>query len=148
MKKIIFVVFVIFLVSSCTTVSEDNDTIKAKKLIDYNKMKFDSLPLSGKVVDGVREIEVKAFQFNWEPENIVVRKGEKLRFIVESIDVPHGFELEGISIPGHDTDELIAPGRKKIIEYTAEDSGAWDLVCSGYCGTGHGVMKGMFIVRE
>ena len=48
MKKIIFVVFVIFLVSSCTTVSEDNDTIKAKKLIDEQGDKLLNGLLKGK----------------------------------------------------------------------------------------------------
>ncbi len=148
MKKIIYtiIVFLLIILSSCD--KGDIDSANAKKLLGYNREKFDKLPLSGKVVNGVREIEIKAFQFNWEPENIVVKKGEKLKLTIESMDVPHGFELEGLVIPGYDINKLIMPGTKEVIEFTPQDKGTWDLVCTGYCGTGHATMKGMFIVRE
>ncbi|HLC49962.1 MAG TPA: hypothetical protein VJI97_00875 [Candidatus Nanoarchaeia archaeon] len=147
MKKIIVIlVFAIFLISSCS--QRGTDAAKAKKLIDYNKKKFDSLPLSGKIVNGIREINIKGSQYEWEPENIVVSKGDKVRLIVESIDVPHGFEIEGIQIPEWNPDNLIKKGDKATLEFTAKDSGVWDTICSGYCGPGHGTMKRKFIVRE
>src|SRR3989338_6153608 len=112
MKKIIaFLFIIIFLLSSCSP-KEDQDTSKAKKIIEYNKKKFDSLTLSGKVVDGAREIEVKGSQYEWQPENIAVKKGEKIRLLVTSLDVPHGFEIEGFVIPGWDVDNLIKKGEK------------------------------------
>ena len=150
MKKTIFAIFVLSLVfiNACNKVSEDTDTPNAKKLLAYNKEKFDKLPLTGNLVNGVREIEVKGFQFNWEPANIVVKKGEKLKIIVESMDVPHGFELEGLVIPNYDINKLILPGKKEVIEFTPQDAGTWDMVCTGYCGQGHATMKGLFIVRE
>ena len=148
MKKITFsVLILIFLVSACSP-KEDEDAIKARKIIEYNKNKFESLPLSGKIIDGVREINIKAVQYRWEPDTIVVNKGDKIRFIVETADVPHGFELEGINIPGWDTDTLIVKGDKKIIELVAEDVGTWDIVCTVYCGPGHAGMKGKYIVRD
>jgi len=53
MKKIIaLLAFALILVSACSQV-EDEDSIKAKKIIDYHKKKFDALPLSGKIVDGL-----------------------------------------------------------------------------------------------
>ena len=147
MKKIIVIlVFAIFLISSCS--QRGTDAAKAKKLIDYNKKKFYSLPLSGKIVNGIREINIKGSQYEWEPENIVVSKGDKVRLIVESIDVPHGFEIEGIQIPEWNPDNLIKKGDKATLEFTAKDSGVWDTICSGYCGPGHGTMKRKFIVRE
>lgn len=148
MKKIIFsILILVFLVSACSP-KEDEDTIKARKIIEYNKNKFDNLPLSGKMINGVREINIKAVQYRWEPDTIVVNKGDKIRFIVETADVPHGFELEGINIPGWDTDTLIVKGDKKIIELVAEDVGTWDIVCTVYCGPGHAGMKGKYIVRD
>lgn len=147
MKKIfLFLLLIIFLIISCSQ-KEDEDTLKAGKLIDYHKKKFDNLPLSGKVVNGVREIEVKSFQYGWEPENVVVKKGEKIRFIVESVDVPHGFELEGIVIPGWDPDKAIKKGNKVILDVNADEAGTWDMVCTVYCGPGHTGMKGKYIVR-
>lgn len=148
MKKITLIaVLLIIFVSACSS-KENEDMEKARKLIDYNKKKFDSLPLSGKVLNGVREIELKALQYRWEPENIVVNKGDRIRLSVTSEDVPHGFELEGITIPGWMPDNLIKKGDKVTFELTADEAGVWDIVCTGYCGPGHGGMKGKYIVRE
>lgn len=147
MKKIfLFLLLIIFLIGACAP-KEDEDTTKARKIIEYHKNKFDNLPLSGKVINGAREIEVKSIQYRWEPDIIVVKKGEKIRFIIETVDVPHGFELEGIVIPGWDTNKAIRKGNKTILEVTADEAGVWDMVCTIYCGPGHVGMKGKYIVR-
>src|SRR3989338_5940575 len=140
-KTIIFLFIAMVLISACAP-KKDDDTIKAKKLIEYHKNKFDNLPLSGKIVNGIREIEVKAFQYGWEPANIVVKKGEKIRFIIETADVTHGFELEGIIIPGWDPNKAVKKESKTILEINADEAGVWDLVCTAYCGPGHTGMKG------
>src|SRR3989338_868045 len=128
MKKILLILVVlVFLVSACSP-KENEDTLKAKKIIEYHKKKFDNLPLSGKIVDGVREIEVKSIQYRWEPDTIVVKKGEKIRFIIETVDAPHGFELEGIVIPGWDPDNAVRKGEKTILEVQADEAGMWDMV--------------------
>ena len=146
-KTIIFLFIAMVLISACAP-KKDDDTIKAKKIIEYHKNKFDNLPLSGKIVNGIREIEVKAFQYGWEPANIVVKKGEKIRFIIETADVPHGFELEGIIIPGWDPNKAVKKESKTILEINADEAGVWDLVCTAYCGPGHTGMKGKYIVKN
>jgi cytochrome c oxidase subunit II len=148
MKKIIIALGLLLVLINACSPAESQDTVKARKIIEYHKSKFDNLQLSGKIVEGVREIEVKAMQYSWEPENIVVQKGEDIRFIVGNSDVPHGFELEGIQIPGWDPDTIIKKGDKKIIELNAKDAGEWEIKCTVYCGPGHGGMAGRFIVRE
>ena len=147
MKKILLILVIfIFLFGACS--KKDADTIKAKKIIEYNKKKFDNFPLSGKIVNGVREINVKALQFRWDPDTIVVRKGDKVRFFIESVDVPHGFELEGITIPGWDPDKAIKKDNKTILEITADEAGYWDMVCTVYCGPGHAGMRSKYIVKS
>lgn len=148
MKRITaFLLLLVFLLSACSQ-KEDEDTIKARKIIDYHKKKFDNLPLSGKVVNDVREIEITSIQYRWEPDTVVVKKGEKIKFLITSDDVSHGFELEGIVIPGWDPEKAITKDDKIILEVTAEDAGVWDIVCTIYCGPGHTGMKGKYIVRE
>ena len=146
-KAVLILLLVVFLFSACSP-KEDEDALKAKKIIDYHKKKFDNLPLSGKIVDGVREIEITSIQYRWEPDTVVVKKGEKIRLIVTTADVPHGFELEGIVIPGWDPEKAITKDDKIVLEFTADESGVWDMVCTIYCGPGHTVMKGKYIVRE
>jgi cytochrome c oxidase subunit 2 len=144
---VIVFIFFALLISSCSK-KEDEDTMKARKIIEYHMRKFDSLPLSGELVNGVRQIEVKGSQYTWEPENIVVQRGEKIKLIVTSADVWHGFELEGISIPGWDPDKLIKKGENAVIEFVAQEAGVWDVVCTGYCGPGHATMKRKYVVKE
>ena len=147
MKKILCLLIILaFLISACSS-AEDSDTVKAKKIIDYSKKKFDSLPLSGAVAGGVREVNITSSQFKWEPEVVVLKKGEKTRLIVQTADVQHGFEVEGLQIPNWNPDTIIKKGDTKIIEFTPEDAGTWDMVCTVYCGPGHAEMKGKFIVR-
>lgn len=149
MKKLLFFVIIalmLLLISSCA--KEDSDTMKAKKIIGYHKTKFDSLPLSGTVANGVREIEIRAFQYNWDPENIVVKKGEKIKLFIASEDAPHGFEIEGFTIPNWNIDKPIIKGKVSVIEFTPNEAGSWEMVCTVYCGPGHNGMKGKFIVRE
>jgi len=146
-KAVLILLLVVFLFSACSP-KEDEDALKAKKIIDYHKKKFDNLPLSGKIVDGVREIEITSIQYRWEPDTVVVKKGEKIRLIVTTADVPHGFELEGIVIPGWDPEKAITKDDKIVLEFTADESGVWDMVCTIYCGPGHTGMKGKYIVRE
>ena len=77
-KIMLIFILSVLLISACSQ-KEGEDTIKAKKIIEYHKKKFDNLPLSGKIIDGAREIELKSIQYRWEPDTIVVKKMEKIR---------------------------------------------------------------------
>ncbi|MCM8786410.1 MAG: cupredoxin domain-containing protein [Candidatus Omnitrophica bacterium] len=99
--------------------------------------------LSGKVVNGIREIKVDAFQFGFNPETIVVKKGEKVRLIAKSTDVLHG-----IAIKEYNVNQELPPNKIKIIEFTADKTGEFHFHCSIYCGTGHGKMHGKLVVKE
>ena len=53
---------------------------------------------SGKVVDGVRTIDVEAFQFGYSPNPIVVRTNEKVKLNLTTRDVTHGFGIGELNI--------------------------------------------------
>ena len=125
----------------------DPDFIKAKKLLEYHSEKYDDMEATGELVDGVRVIKLNAYQFYFEPELIIVNKGEKVKIVIEEMDVPHGFEIEGFNIPGYDVDTVIRPGMPLIVEFIADEKGAWEFICSIYCGYGHSIMKGIFVIR-
>lgn len=149
MKKINAVLFLVMILpmlvlSGCSI--QDEDLIKATKIVDYNDGTYDDLEVSGELKDGVREIHVEAYQFFFTPEKIVVNKGEKIRLIISAEDVPHGFEIEGFQIPDYDIDTIIRPGMPLILEFDADEEGVWEFICSIYCGFGHSTMKGLFIV--
>ncbi len=90
----------------------------------------------------VKEFKITAKQFQFEPAVIEVNKGDKVRLIVTSVDVPHG-----IAIPEYGINERLDPGEPKTIEFTADKQGNFDSFCSVVCGAGHSNMKGKLIVK-
>jgi len=123
------------------------DTLLAQRLVAYNAERYKDAPATGTLEDGVRTIRIKASQFYFEPETIVVNRGERVRIVVEAVDVPHGFEIEGLMIPGYDIETVIRPGFPLTLEFDAMETGVWDFICAIYCGFGHSTMKGTFVVR-
>lgn len=125
----------------------DPDEKLARALLEYQEGKYDDEPATGELKEGVREIKLQAFQFFWSPDLIIVNKGEKIRLIISTNDVPHGFEIEGYNIPGYDIATKIEKDHPVTIEFTADESGVWEFICTVYCGAGHGDMKGIFVIR-
>ena len=90
----------------------DPDSIKAQKLIDAQWEPYLEVPASGTVVDGIRVIEIKAYQFYFEPTTIIVEQGERIRIVVSAEDVPHGFEIHGMDVEGYDIDSRIVDAHR------------------------------------
>jgi cytochrome c oxidase subunit 2 len=141
MRKLLLIMLLV--ITACSNPLQKD----AQKLIAYNEQKYYELPLSGEMTNGVREIELKAYQFGWEPDTIVVQKGQPVRIKINSLDVPHGFEVEGLMIPGWDIDMPIHPGEVEVIEYTPEKEGVWTFICTVYCGQDHSDMSGKFVIK-
>lgn len=90
----------------------------------------------------IKEFKVKAFQFGFEPSTITVNKGDKVRIIAESLDVPHGFAIDEYGI------NLYLDGlRSKTAEFVADKAGTFTFYCNVLCGTGHRKMRGKLIVK-
>ncbi|CAB3389205.1 cytochrome c oxidase subunit II [Kyrpidia spormannii] len=83
-----------------------------------------------------------AQMFMYQPNNVTVPAGSTVHFEVTSPDVVHGFE-----IPGTNVNLMVVPGH--ITEYTATFRNKMDrvIVCNEYCGSGHQVMLGRFVVQ-
>ncbi|MGG4107571.1 cupredoxin domain-containing protein [Paenibacillus lautus] len=88
--------------------------------------------------DGVKEIKVTASNFKFEPTEIKVKKGEKVKITLENQDGNHG-----LAIPDFNVD-LQQPGST---EFTADQVGEHEFHCSVMCGAGHSDMKGTLIVE-
>lgn len=106
-----------------------------------------SLPASQTEKEQAQQSEVKEFrltakQWSFEPATIEVGKGDKVRIIVTSIDVTHGFAL-----PEYDINERLEPNKQVTIEFVADKEGTFTFFCSVFCGSGHSGMKGKLIVR-
>jgi cytochrome c oxidase subunit II len=92
--------------------------------------------------DGPRVIEVVARRYAFEPAEIEVAEGETVRLMVRSADGPHGIEIKQFKVK-----KEIPRGAAPIaIEFTAATPGRFPVLCSEYCGDGHGDMKGALVV--
>jgi cytochrome c oxidase subunit II len=92
--------------------------------------------------DGPRVIEVVAMRYAFDPAEIKVAEGETVRLLVRSADGPHGIEIKQFKVK-----KEIARGAAPIaIEFTATTPGRFPVLCSEYCGDGHGEMKGTLVV--
>jgi cytochrome c oxidase subunit 2 len=91
----------------------------------------------------IREFNVNAFRFGYEPSIIKIKKGDKVRINVNSIDVPHGFAIDEYNI------NLYLDGLKtQTVEFIADKAGTFPIYCSVVCGSGHSSMRGKLIVEE
>lgn len=137
----------IFLISACSQPKQQDfvgggtpvESIKQPESTTQGTQGSDEDTTQG---SGVKEFKMTAKQFSFEPSVIEVSKGDKVRLIVTSKDVPHG-----ISIPEYGINERLDPGKPVTIEFIADKEGTFTAFCSVFCGSGHSNMKGKLIVR-
>ena len=91
-----------------------------------------------------RIIEITARRFAFEPSEVNATVGERLQLVVRSADGVHGLEIKKLKIKK----EVPRGGEPVTIDFTATTEGSFPIICSEYCGTGHGDMRGMLIVRS
>lgn len=96
-----------------------------------------------KYISKIKEIKLEAFQFGFSPDTIRVKKDDIVKVYITSRDVSHGFYIKeyNINVP-------VQKGEIKKIEFFAGKIGEFDILCSVYCGRGHGNMKAKLIVEE
>ena len=152
MKKImLFIVLAVFLASACSQKPAE----KPEDLIGKGNPVESNMPVPGETTketevvaenkpaaESVKEFKITAKRFQFEPSTIEVSKGDRVRLLVTSTDVPHG-----ISITEYGINERLDPGKEVKIEFTADKEGTFTAFCSVFCGSGHGGMKGRLIVK-
>jgi cytochrome c oxidase subunit 2 len=92
---------------------------------------------------GYHEFTMTAKNFEFDPDTITVKKGEKVRLIITAADHDHGFKLDAFDI-----NQVLKKGDTETIEFTATKAGTFEFKCSVYCGKGHRKMKGKLVVEE
>ena len=149
MRKImLLLVLGIFLISACAQ-QKPEELVGGGSPVPGQKMPIPGSNVQETVVEKeagaaapVKEFAMTAKQFQFEPATIEVSKGDKVKLVVTSVDVPHGF-----SIPEYGINERLDPGKPVTIEFTADKQGSFTAFCSVFCGSGHSNMKGKIIVR-
>lgn len=82
-----------------------------------------------------RTIVVHARRYSFEPAEIAVRAGEKVRLQLISDDVAHSLLVKDLQI-----DETARKGSPGETEFQATRAGDFQGRCGRFCGSGHGRM--------
>lgn len=90
----------------------------------------------------VQEFDIEAKQFEFVPSTITVNAGDTVRLNVTSTDVDHGIAISEFGVS-----ETLSPGETTTVEFVADTAGTYSMVCSVFCGSGHGSMTGTLIVE-
>jgi len=91
---------------------------------------------------GPRVIELVARRFVYEPNEIVLKAGERVTIAIKSIDFVHG-----MNIPDLNKRLDLVPGTITRLELQPQAPGEIEFVCDNFCGDGHETMHGRFVVR-
>lgn len=94
-------------------------------------------------VGQVREFRLTTRQFAYEPREIRVKKGDRVRITITSTDVTHGFGIAEYGI-----NRQTPPGQPVTVEFVADKPGRFAIFCTVFCGTGHAEHKGVLVVEE
>jgi len=88
--------------------------------------------------DDAREIIIDAKRFEYSPDVVRIKEGEKIKLSVNNLDGEHGFSIPELGLEVHD---------EKGVIFVADKKGTFGFYCHHYCGSGHSNMKGVLIVE-
>jgi len=109
-----------------------------------------------KLVNGVKEIHIKAFSYGYIPRQVRVNKGDKVRLFVTNIDKAAGITKNpdvtmGYTIYGPyglRTNMDLPRGVTTVAEFTADIAGEYEVFCQHFCGPLHLEMRSTFYVDD
>ncbi|HLC62201.1 MAG TPA: cupredoxin domain-containing protein [Candidatus Nanoarchaeia archaeon] len=140
MKKIIFLLCVLAILALSACGKQNSDQIVGQ---GSDVPVQAPAPAQNTAQNGdFKEFKITAKQFEFTPSTIEVNKGDKVKLVVTSVDVPHG-----IAIKEYGINEQLPVGKPVTIEFTADKAGTFTAYCSVFCGSGHSNMKGNLVVK-
>ena len=85
---------------------------------------------------------MNARRYRFDPAEIMVHQGDRVKFIITALDRDHGFKLGVCHIK-----QRLKKGVPTTIEFTADRAGTFPFRCSVICGRGHLHMKCKLVVE-
>jgi len=92
---------------------------------------------------GAHTIPITAQRFYFSPNEITVKRGEKVTLLIQSKDVSHGLLIESLGVRTE-----VKKGQNAEVSFTPETVGTFEGKCAHFCGSGHGSMKFIVHVAE
>ncbi|MEK6945552.1 MAG: cupredoxin domain-containing protein [Nanoarchaeota archaeon] len=82
-------------------------------------------------------ITLDAQRFEYTPSTITVKKGDRVKIVMNNIDTTHGIAIPDYNVTGVDG-----------VEFIADKAGTFTFHCPTFCGGGHREMTGTLVVQE
>jgi cytochrome c oxidase subunit 2 len=98
----------------------------------------------GAVIDkgnGRYEVHVVARMWAFDPPEVRLPPGSDVDLYVSALDVTHGVYVEGTNV-----NLMAVPGAVNAARVRFDREGEYGVVCHEYCGTGHQLMMGKFVI--
>ena len=137
------VVLILLLIGSVTygavgpglaMVSDQQDTLDPEALDEDDRF---AEPRVEQVGENEYAAYVVAYQFDFDPDPIVVPENSRVTFYITSPDVIHGFEVVGTN-----ANTMVIPGEVAEITVDVNEAREYGIVCNEYCGAAHHAMEG------
>lgn len=74
----------------------------------------------------VKTINVEGGAFYYKPNEIRVKKGEKVKIVMKSVDMMHDFVIDELGVKS----PIIKSGETGTVEFTADKAGTYEYYCS------------------
>jgi cytochrome c oxidase subunit II len=98
--------------------------------------------LAPAAADTTRTIDVTVSRYEFSPDVIEMKLGEKVRLNIVSVDGSHGFQVKELGLQAR-----IPNGKAVVLDVTPTAAGSYEIKCSEYCGAGHSRMKARLVVK-
>ncbi|AOZ92086.1 cupredoxin domain-containing protein [Paenibacillus crassostreae] len=85
------------------------------------------------------EIVIKAVNYNFDQQEYHIKKGVPVKIVFENEEGNHGVMIPGLNL------QLSTKKASAVI--TPNETGEYEIICSVFCGTGHGGMVSKLIVE-
>lgn len=82
-----------------------------------------------------KTITITASKFQFEPNEITVKKGEEVTLVIQSKDVTHGLAIKDLGVKTE-----VKKGQSTEVKFTPQAAGTFQGKCAHFCGKGHGSM--------
>lgn len=96
---------------------------------------FAPLTSKARAQEAPHRIEITAKQFQFEPSEITVKKGQPVVLVIKSADVAHGLRFRDLNL-----NVKVDKGGTAELPFTPDKTGDFVGKCSVFCGPGHGEM--------
>ncbi|MFQ5904928.1 MAG: cupredoxin domain-containing protein [Candidatus Binatia bacterium] len=90
----------------------------------------------------VYEVRMTAKKYQFTPNEVRVKQGERVRLLITALDRKHGFKIKNLGIK-----TKLRKGRETVVEFVANETGEFEFKCSVFFGLGHRRMRGKLTVE-